>query len=257
VLQLQRTAGNAAVGRWLSRAEITDVEVPAAVTTPTTASSRTITRCATSATRAPRFVRGAGEDASGVDANDIVQGFIGDCFFLSPLMATARINPSRVAKLVRGPIGQQRLRGQALQRLRRPRHAPHRRPLHLQRRRDAALRAVRRPVGGRPGAVGDADGEGVGGPARRLQQHGLRAVADGKPVVCNTPATITGPALAWATAAGISLVNAHSYNVAGANKTARTIDVQNPHGRNHLPGLAVGDFRMIFEWSGILDSSVK
>jgi hypothetical protein len=105
--------------------------------------------------------------------------------------------------------------------------------------------------------VGDADGEGVGGPARRLQQHGLRAVADGKPVVCNTPATITGPALAWATAAGISLVNAHSYNVAGANKTARTIDVQNPHGRNHLPGLAVGDFRMIFEWYGILDSSVR
>jgi hypothetical protein len=76
-------------------------------------------------------------------------------------------------------------------------------------------------------------------------------------VVCNTPATITGPALAWATAAGISLVNAHSYNVAGANKTARTIDVQNPHGRNHLPGLAVGDFRMIFEWYGILDASVK
>jgi hypothetical protein len=43
----------------------------------------------------------------------------------------------------------------------------------------------------------------------------------------------------------------------GANKTARTIDVQHPHGRNHLPCLAVGDFRMIFEWSGILDSSVK
>ena len=63
-------------------------------------------RCATSATRASAFVRGAGEDASGVDANDIRQGFIGDCFFLSPLMATARINPGKVAKLVRGPIGE-------------------------------------------------------------------------------------------------------------------------------------------------------
>lgn len=49
------------------------------------------------------FVRGAGEDASGVDANDVVQGFIGDCFFLSPLMATARINPGKIAKIVRDP----------------------------------------------------------------------------------------------------------------------------------------------------------
>ena len=59
-------------------------------------------------------------------------------------------------------------------------------------------------------------------------------------MIRNTPATFTSPALAWANAAGISLVNAHAYNVASANKTDREIDVQNPHGRNHLPGLSVG-----------------
>jgi hypothetical protein len=52
------------------------------------------------------FVRGAGEDASGVDPSDVRQGFIGDCFFLSPLMATARINPAKIAHMVRGPIGE-------------------------------------------------------------------------------------------------------------------------------------------------------
>ena len=44
---------------------------------------------------------GTGEDASGVDPSDISQVFIGDCFFLSPLMATARINPRRIAGMVR------------------------------------------------------------------------------------------------------------------------------------------------------------
>ena len=107
VLQLQRTAGNAAVGRWLAREVVTDIEVPSAVNhTTARRACRTTTRCATCATRASPFVRGAGEDASGVDPNDIRQGFIGDCFFLSPLMATARINPSKVAKMVRGPIGE-------------------------------------------------------------------------------------------------------------------------------------------------------
>ena len=84
-----------------------------------------------------------------------------------------------------------------------------------------------------------------------------QAVQDGKPVVCNTPKTITSLALAWANANGIALVSAHSYNVESANRTDREIDVANPHGRNHLRSLSVGNFRMIFEWYGILDSSVR
>ena len=33
----------------------------------------------------------------------------------------------------------------------------------------------------------------------------------------------------------------HAYNVESANRTDRTIDVANPHGRNHLRGLVVGE----------------
>lgn len=106
VLQLQRTAGNAAVGRLLSRAEISGVEVPAAVNHVHGTVLQDDHALRHLRHQGTAFVRGAGEDASGVDANDIVQGFIGDCFFLSPLMATARINPGKIAKLVRGPIGE-------------------------------------------------------------------------------------------------------------------------------------------------------
>ena len=47
------------------------------------------------------FVRDRHEDASGADPTDIRQGNIGDCFFLSPLMATVRINPRSIASKVR------------------------------------------------------------------------------------------------------------------------------------------------------------
>jgi hypothetical protein len=77
-----------------------------------------------------------------------------------------------------------------------------------------------------------------------------------KPVICNTPATITSPAAAWATAAGKRLTNSHSYNVERANVTDDEIDVANPHGINHLRGLSSGTFRMIFEWYLIANESV-
>ena len=59
-------------------------------------------------------MRDRGEDATGVDPSDVRQGFIGDCFSLSPLMATAALSPRRIANMVRGPIGESPSGGDAL-----------------------------------------------------------------------------------------------------------------------------------------------
>jgi hypothetical protein len=294
VLQLQRSAGNAAVGRLLSRAELTGVEVPMAVNHVHGTVLQDDHALQHIRHKGTAFVRGAGEDASGVDASDIRQGSIGDCFFLSPLMATARINPGKIAKMVRGPIGTSS--GNDVYEVKLYDDAGDLVTHHIDDRFiSTAAGDPRYAQYGDLSAIGPelwvmlmekawaaqrggfnnldfgraSDGlRAVTGKSSSWHNVGTentdqiianisQAVADGKPVVCNTPATITGPALAWASAAGISLVSGHSYNVASASKAARTIDVANPHGRNHLPGLAVGDFRMIFEWYGILDSTVR
>lgn len=295
MLQLQRTAGNAAVGQWLARAVVSDVEVPSAVNHTHGGVLQDDSGLRHIRHAGVPFVRGAGEDASGVDANDIRQGAIGDCFFLSPLMATARINPGRIAHMVRGPIGDSPSGGSVYE-------------VKLY---DASGDLVTHHIddrfittaAGNPQYAQYGDMSALGPElwvmlmekawaAQRggfnnmdfgMASDGLRAVTgksstwhnvagettdqimaniwqafhDDKPVVCNTPATITGPALAWANANGISLVSGHSYNVESANRTDREISVANPHGRNHLRGLSVGAFRMIFEWYGILDASVK
>jgi hypothetical protein len=294
VLALQRTAGNAAVGRWLSRAEVTDVEVPMAVNHVHGGVLQDDHTLRHLRHRGTPFVRGAGEDASGVDVSDIRQGAIGDCFFLSPLMATARINPGKIAHMVRGPIGTSS--GNDVYEVKLynasgdlvthhvddrfvstaagdPRYAQYGDMsalgpelwVMLMEKAWAAQRGGfnnmdfglasdgLRAVTGKSSTWHNVAGETTDQIIANISQ----AVTDGKPVVCNTPGTITGPALAWSTAVGIPLVSGHSYNVASANPTDREIDVANPHGRNHLPALSVGNFRMIFEWYGILDASMK
>ena len=105
VLRLQRTAGNAAVGRLL-RAVVNDIEVPAAVNHTHGTVLQDDHALRHERHKGTPFVRDRNEDATGVDPGDVRQGFIGDCFFLSPLMATARINPRRIYNMVRGPIGE-------------------------------------------------------------------------------------------------------------------------------------------------------
>lgn len=98
LLVLQRQAGNAAVGRAVLARLGSGIVVPSART-----GDRSLRHERHAGTP---FVRGAGEDVSGVNAYDVVQGAIGDCFFLSPLMAVARLNPGRIARMIRGPVGQ-------------------------------------------------------------------------------------------------------------------------------------------------------
>lgn len=95
-LRLQRTAGNAATQRALAR-----VIDPQARSTVTGQDDSALTY---QRHTGPAFVRGAGEAASGVDESDVKQGMLGDCYLLSPVMATARINPARIRRLIRGPV---------------------------------------------------------------------------------------------------------------------------------------------------------
>jgi hypothetical protein len=245
--------------------------------------------------RGVAFVRGRGEDATGVDADDIRQGFIGDCFFLSPLMATARINPRRIASMVRGPIGESPSGGDAYE-------------VKLY---DAHGDLVTHHIDDR--FVSNADGSpryaqygdmSASGPelwvmlmekawaAQRggfnnmdfgMASDGLKAVSgkdstwhqvgaesadtilntitkavdDGRPVIPITPGPITTAALTWAAGNGITLIPSHAYNVERANRTDREIDVANPHGRNHLRALDVATFRMIFDWYLVANESVR
>jgi hypothetical protein len=93
LLALQSSAGNAAVARMLARRESLSITVPAAM-------AGDLSMAHERQASVP-FVREAGEDASGVDQSDIHQGAVGDCFFLSPLMALSRINPGRIARMIR------------------------------------------------------------------------------------------------------------------------------------------------------------
>ena len=61
----------------------------------------------------------------------------------------------------------------------------------------------------------------------------------------------------WADTNNITLIPSHAYNVESANRSDREIDVANPHGRNHLRSLDVGNFRMIFDWYLVGNESMK
>ena len=98
-LGLQRTAGNAATAQLVQR-----FVNPSARTTVTEQDDSALTQQRFTGSV---FVRDAGENESGVDADDITQGQLGDCYFLSPLAAAARINPSRIAHRIRGPVDTQ------------------------------------------------------------------------------------------------------------------------------------------------------
>ena len=146
-------------------------------------------RAASRSSAAPARTRAASTPPTSARAS------IGDCFFLSPLMATARINPRpgrdswSAAPIGAVVVGDSVYRGQALRRRRatssRTTSTTASSPTPTG---DAALRAVRRHVGRRPGAVGDAAREGVGR-ARGGQQTTSARAADGLRAVTGKSST--------------------------------------------------------------------
>jgi hypothetical protein len=105
LLLLQRRIGNRATQRLLGRA-VGAVEVGAnpPVMTADVAPGPTHTEY----TRVPgqAFVTGTG-DVGDIDANDVRQGQLGDCWFLSTLAAVALANPAAVRRLI-SPAGEGR-----------------------------------------------------------------------------------------------------------------------------------------------------
>ena len=98
-LGLQRSVGNAATARLLQRLVSPQARTSATEQDDTGLEYRRFEGHA--------FVRDRGEHSSGVDADDIQQGLLGDCYFLSPLAAAARINPAKIRRLIRGPVDTQ------------------------------------------------------------------------------------------------------------------------------------------------------
>ena len=95
-LALQRMGGNAAAARALSRVVRPDAR--------TTTSGQDDTALSYQRHTGSVYVQAAGEHETGINADDVVQGALGDCYFLSPVMAVARINPRKIHRLIRGPV---------------------------------------------------------------------------------------------------------------------------------------------------------
>ena len=102
-LSLQRSAGNAATARLLAR-----IASPAP---RTSASGQDDSALSYQRHAGPVYVRdirdpdrSKHEHATGIAADDVMQGMLGDCYFLSPVAAVARIKPERIHRLIRGPV---------------------------------------------------------------------------------------------------------------------------------------------------------
>lgn len=296
VMSLQRRAGNAAVAQMLARREapIENVWVPGGMRTDNGAAvdhwqMRHLRH------QGPLAVRGAGENETGLDADDVRQGAVGDCFFLSPLMAITRINPRRIRNMIRGPIGQttaganvyevtfHTADGRSTYRVDdRFITGPTGRPIYAQYGDMSAIgpeiwvmvmeKAWAAMRGNSYQAThfgmmtdsyralldSDTDWHQVSSlNAAQILQVIQDGVIAGKPVCCQTVQTLNPAISARAAALGKVITPAHAYNVSGCHTGAQTIDVANPHGINHLPNLGVSDFRLFFDWIAIAEDSAR
>ncbi len=290
-LALQRTAGNAATARALSRVVRPDAR--------TSTSGQDDTALSYQRHTGSVYVRAAGEDPTGISADDVVQGSLGDCYFLSPVMAVARINPQRIHRLIRGPVETwadgtriydvDLYEGHAI-------GSPSRRTQRI------SDRFVTTASGGsryaRPGDMGVTGGEiwvmllekawavMKGGFDRAhfgLMKDGMTAITgidtdwtsiagesdadifqeisecvrDGKPVTIQTKQEFTRENLLEARDIEINPIAKHAYNVAGVDPHWRTIDIVNPHGENHLMGFPLVRLRRFFDYYVMSEESVR
>ena len=290
-LTLQRSAGNAATAQLLSR-----FASPQARTNATGQDDRSLgyTRFTGAV-----YTRAPGEDATGIAADDVKQGQLGDCYFLSPVMAVARINPRVIHRLIHGPVDTwadgTRVYDVDLY------------EGHWYGNRKRTFRITDRFVtaaggGSRYAQPGDVDASGGGEiwvmllekawAALRggydqahsgLMADGITAITgndtddqeisgrsderiwrdisgacrDGKPVTISTKDTFTADELFEAEDIEYTMVAGHAYNVARVDPEWQTIDIMNPHGRNHLIGFPLVRVRRFFDWYTIGERSLR
>ena len=296
---LQRKVGNRGATRALARRElpvIDDIHVPAGMR-GNAEHPEEHWRYEHRRHAGPLAVRGAGEDVTGLAADDIVQGAVGDCFFLSPLMAFTRISPSRVRRRINGPVGRTRAgnnvyevyfwHGDAWRTYRvDDRFVTYQngRPVYAQYGDISAVgpeiwvmvmeKAWAALRGGsfdqtHFGMIDDAyralmnSGTDWYFPATMTDERLLQVIQDaviaGK-LIC--PGTMRTEDMSQAArdrerALGKVITPSHAYNISGCHTGTRTIDIANPHGINHLPNLHVNDFRLWFRQIAISKDSAR
>lgn len=290
-LRLQRTAGNAATAKVLAR--LVDPK------SRTATSGQDDTALTYQRHTGYAFVRAAGEHASGVAADDVVQGQLGDCYFLSPVMAVARINPSRIQRLIRGPVEtladgrrifevdlyEGRLIGSPSRRTFRvddrfvteasgdPRYAQHGDlGIHgpeiwvmLLEKAWAAMKGgydkahFGLMMDGLTAVSGhDTDYEMIAGRSdKKIFKDISSCVREGKPVTIQTKQRFSGAELEEMADIERTIVAQHAYNVAGVDPTWETIDIVNPHGRNHLRDFPLIRLRRFFDYYAMTEESVR
>jgi hypothetical protein len=290
-LSLQRSAGNAATARLLSR-----FASPQARTGATGQDDRSL---AYTRFTGAVYTRAPGEDATGIAADDVKQGLLGDCYFLSPVMAVARINPNVIHRLIHGPVdtwadgtrvydvdlyeghwyGNSKRRFRITDRFVTAAGGGSRyaQPgdvdasgggeiwVMLLEKAWAALR------GGYDQAHSGVMGDGItaitGGDYTNREISGVNDdrmfreisehVRDHKPVTIQTKQTLTPDELAEARDIEYTIHAKHAYNVASVNAEHRTIDIMNPHGRNHLVGFPLVRVRHFFDWYVMGDDALR
>jgi hypothetical protein len=290
-LHLQRTAGIAAAGKVLAR--VVDPKARSAT------SGQDDTALGYQRHTGYAFVRAAGEHESGVDADDVTQGMLGDCYFLSPVMATARINPQRIRRLIRGPVetkpdGRRIFEvdlyeghwiGSPSKRTFRvddrfvteaggsPRYAQHGdMGIHgpeiwvmLLEKAWAAMKGgydkahFGLMADGMTAVTGcDTDYTMIDGKRdKAIFREISRCVSQGKPVTIQTKQRFSADELAEAEDIERTLVAQHAYNVARVDPTWETIDIINPHGRNHLKDFPLVRLRRFFDYYVMSEDSVR
>lgn len=297
-LGLQRSAGNAATARLLSRF--------ASPAPRTTASGQDDSALTYQRHAGPVYVRDIRdpdptkhEHSTGIAADDVMQGMLGDCYFLSPVAAVARIKPERIHRLIRGPVdtwadgtrifevdlyeghwyGNSRRTFRVSDRFVSTAGGGSRyaQPgdvaagggaeiwVMLLEKAWAALR------GGYDQAHAGQMGDGItaitgddytnreisGRSDDRMFSEIAECVRDGKPVTIQTKQTFTADEMAEARDIEYTIHAQHAYNIAGVNAEHRTIDIMNPHGRNHLVGFPLVRVRHFFDWYVMGDRSLR
>jgi hypothetical protein len=269
VLALQASAGNAAVGRMLARRATRRAEH---------AGDTSLTEAAIAG--GTTFVRGEG-DTHAVDANDVVQGGLNDCFVLAPMISIARLRPNHIMERIR------RTRGGWMVSLYRPTwwwwdpfsvFVDNRfwqrggRPIYARTADEITGNIEMWPMIlekavaiARGGSYENIDWGRTSEVTSMLTGKGttdrcvpdrdtddllddfVRAQNRGYAAVCNTKQSYAGAAQTLAQSLGV--ISKHSYAFVGVNRQAQTVSLRDPNNVAHLPNLPIADLKTLFGWA--------